>query len=289
MSPKVSIVLPVYNGEKYIEKSINSILNQSFTDFELIIVNDCSTDNTINIINSYKDERIKIVTNEINKKLPESLNVGFGEARGEYLTWTSDDNEYLPNALKVFVEYLNSNEEVGMVYSNLELIDEKGDKIQIIELDNPENVIFTNCIGACFLYRKSVADNVGKYNKDLYLVEDYDYWLRIYMNSKIEHVAEVLYKYRTHEKSLTAKYQNEILDKTAKLWIKYFDNIIIMMGSKEDRFHFYNNILCCSRDIRINKLMSIIPKEDYDYRWTAYRILIQEFKKKLKNLFWRNK
>ena len=100
--PKVSIVLPTYNGEKYIKESIESILSQTLTDWELIIVNDCSKDTTASIISEYasEDDRIKIITNEQNQKLPESLNIGFRQACGEYLTWTSDDNMYKPQALK---------------------------------------------------------------------------------------------------------------------------------------------------------------------------------------------
>ena len=103
--PKVSIVLPTYNGEKFIRESIDSILYQTFTDWELIIVNDCSTDGTPNIVNRYaaSDSRIRVIHNKENQKLPESLNIGFREARGEYLTWTSDDNMYLPSALEKMI------------------------------------------------------------------------------------------------------------------------------------------------------------------------------------------
>ena len=107
--PKVSIVLPVYNGEKYLRESLDSILTQTFSDWELIIVNDCSTDGTQNIIEEYvsKDSRIRTIKNSINQKLPESLNIGFRISTGEYLTWTSDDNMYRPEALEVMTNYLD--------------------------------------------------------------------------------------------------------------------------------------------------------------------------------------
>ena len=120
MNPKVSIILPTYNGKKYIRESIDSILKQSFTDWELIVVDDCSTDGTAEILKEYvsEDKRISVVHNEINQKLPRSLNIGFSRARGKYLTWTSDDNRYLPDALKVMVEYLDKNAEAMVVRSN---------------------------------------------------------------------------------------------------------------------------------------------------------------------------
>ena len=99
---EISIVLPTYNGEQYISQSIDSILKQTFPDWELIIVNDCSTDHTLEIVKQYaeKDHRIKIVNNSINKKLPSSLNIGFQHSCGNFLTWTSDDNLYHENAFE---------------------------------------------------------------------------------------------------------------------------------------------------------------------------------------------
>ncbi|MFT5212615.1 MAG: glycosyltransferase involved in cell wall biosynthesis, partial [Patiriisocius sp.] len=97
-NPFVSIILPVYNGEKYLSKSIESCLNQTYRNIELIIVNDCSTDKTLEIVDGYLklDSRIKVLTNSANKRLPASLNIGHLQAQGDYITWTSDDNLYLP-------------------------------------------------------------------------------------------------------------------------------------------------------------------------------------------------
>ena len=106
--PKVSIILPTYNGQAYIEEAIISILNQTFRDFELIVVDDCSTDHTPKVLDFFKlqDSRIKIITNKKNLKLPASLNVGHRIAQGDYLTWTSDDNilhiNFVERLVKVF-------------------------------------------------------------------------------------------------------------------------------------------------------------------------------------------
>lgn len=99
---KVSIILPVYNGERYLEQSIRSVLNQTYTDLELVIVNDCSTDYTETIIMKFvnEDKRVKYIRNDENMKLPGSLNVGFSHATGEYYTWTSDDNMYQEQAVR---------------------------------------------------------------------------------------------------------------------------------------------------------------------------------------------
>lgn len=122
---RVSVVMPVYNGEKYLKQSIESVIQQSYKDWELIIVNDCSTDRSRDIMQSYVevDSRIRIVDNSNNLKLPMSLNAGFREARGEYLTWTSDDNLYKVNALEELVGYLENNPEIGLVYSDMDYVD----------------------------------------------------------------------------------------------------------------------------------------------------------------------
>ena len=105
-SPKVSIVLPTYNGAKYIRQCINSCLNQTYNNIELIIVDDGSKDETPDIIKSYKDERIKYIMHARNLGLPYALNTGFRNAVGEYLTWTSDDNYYTKKAIETMLSFI---------------------------------------------------------------------------------------------------------------------------------------------------------------------------------------
>ena len=112
-SPKVSIVLPTYNGaSKYLRQAIESCLNQTYRDIELIVVDDCSTDSTPDVVRSFNDPRIRYVRNETNQRLPRSLNIGFALTTGEYLTWTSDDNEFLPEAVDVMLDFLTRNKDI---------------------------------------------------------------------------------------------------------------------------------------------------------------------------------
>ena len=129
-NPKISIVLPVYNGRKYIRESIDSILGQSFTDWELIAVDDGSADGTAEILSEYvsRDDRISVIYNPVNQKLPKSLNIGFSRAKGGYLTWTSDDNRYLPDALETMAEYLDKNTDAAIVRSDYYFINESGER-----------------------------------------------------------------------------------------------------------------------------------------------------------------
>ncbi len=210
----VSIILPTYNGEKYIKKSIESCLNQTFQNFELIIVDDCSTDDTPKIIQKFakQDSRIKIITNAKNRKLPESLNIGFQSSSGKYLTWTSDDNIYKEDAIEVMIselEFRNCN----FVYTDMDIIDENDLVIKysrsMQNLGNPSELPIYNTVGACFLYTREVYDTIGDYDAKKELVEDWDYWFKIYLIFKIVHIPKSLYMYREHSENLTSTRKKE--------------------------------------------------------------------------------
>lgn len=207
----ISIVLPTYNGEKYLEQSINSIIGQTYEDWELIIVNDCSRDNTVKIAQSFvdKDKRVKIINNAVNKKLPASLNIGFSAAKGDYFTWTSDDNAYANNALEVMLKNI-TEQKVDFVFADYHVIDEE-DYVLYKQVTGPvEQLPLYDNIGACFLYKREIQEILHGYNPDKFLVEDYDFWLRVYWKYNMYHIAESLYFYRMHAQSLTVEREKEV-------------------------------------------------------------------------------
>lgn len=206
MNSLISVVLPVYNGDKFISYAIHSILNQTYTNFELIIVDDCSTDRTSAIILEFAkhDSRIKIITNSINKKLPASLNIGHQNATGDYITWTSDDNLYMSNAFEQYLLHLQ-NSQSQIVYSDFDLINDNGAVIKRRNLSEPEYLINGNFVGASFLYRREVFESLNGYNENLFLVEDYDFWLRAFPNYKFHYIRESFYYYRSHNESLSSQ------------------------------------------------------------------------------------
>lgn len=219
---KVSIILPTFNGALYINKSVDSILNQDFEDFELIVVDDASTDNTPVILKEYKkrDERIRVLHNNRNKKLPRSLNIGFHQAKGEYFTWTSDDNFYRNDAIKKMVKVLDEHKEVDIVYCKYFIIDEKDKIIGSSVLNKPSMLYIKNCIGACFMYRRNVHEVLRGFDINKFLFEDYDFWLRAYdYGFNFYGINENLYYYRLHKNSLTEQRKKEI-DKVTKLLLK---------------------------------------------------------------------
>lgn len=243
--PKVSIVLPTYNGSKYIAESIQSVINQSFTDWELIIINDCSTDCTLDIANDFatRDARIKVFTNEKNLKLPASLNEGFHHANGIYYTWTSDDNRYKENALAEMVHALDTMNDVGMVYCNMDMIDENGNLVQVWNVEKAEILIEYNVIGACFLYRSDIAKKIDGYDVNLFLAEDYEYWLRIYFIAKVFKLDLNLYEYRIHSKNLTSTNKTDIiLSQALKARYKHFEKIIDEINSFSKLYQFKKDL-----------------------------------------------
>ena len=234
MVKKISIVLPVYNGEKYLCESIESVLGQTYRNWELIIVDDCSTDRSPIIMREYgeKDSRIKVFHNKKNEKLPMSLNIGFANASGDYFTWTSDDNKYKPQALERMQAILERTPDIGLVYADMDYIDEEGNKTNNISID-VENLFFNDCVGACFLYRASVAREIGGYQPEWFLVEDYEYWLRLAEKHVIYHLSENLYEYRYHKASLTKTKRYRINEQLHKLRMERLNFILARIQEKQ--------------------------------------------------------
>lgn len=210
MNKLVSIVLPTYNGSAYLRESIESCLNQTYENLELIVVNDCSTDDTETIVKSFKDKRLRYHENTVNQKLPKSLNIGFELALGEYYTWTSDDNLFDVLAIEKMVNSLEERS-VDLVYAPYYVIDMSGNVKSHRAVSDPERILVENIVRACFLYKKEVHKRLDGYNHSRILVEDYDFWIRtIYEGFHVYKLNETLYYYRFHEDSLTETKREEI-------------------------------------------------------------------------------
>ena len=218
--PKVSVVLPSYNGEQYLQQSIDSIVNQNYSDWELIIVDDCSTDATPEIAKRYSDLYPNILyhRNETNLKLTASLNVGFSLASGEYYTWTSDDNYYDTNAINLMATELDSNPSIGVVYCDINCIDENGAPIHLPKITTSKRCLpLINVVRACFMYRADVHLALGGYDESLFLVEDYDFWLRAYRSFGFKYIDCAPYYYRFHGNSLSKTKELDIRQRTSAI------------------------------------------------------------------------
>lgn len=212
--PLVSVLMPVYNAGKFLRESLESILNQTYNNFEFIIVNDGSTDNSENIIKTYSDNRIKYYSNSRNKGLIFSLNYGIDLAKGEYLARMDADDISMRDRFEKQIAFLEQNENVSAVFANVRLIDKSGTEIGIWEDDiNTKNyseirrtLAKTNCLAhPTLMIRKSVI-SIFKYKKRRLNSEDWDLWLRLVSrNYQIEKINEPLLNYRIHDDSVTFK------------------------------------------------------------------------------------
>lgn len=206
-APRISVVLPVHNGEAYLDEAIGSILDQTFADIELICVDDGSIDGTAQILANHAaaDQRVQVITNRPNKGLPGALNVGFAAARGTFHCWTSDDNIARPHMLERLAEALDNNPQAAIAHANYTVIDGQGAIIGFQKVGPASEILFGNRIGAAFLYRAEVTRALGGYDEALFGVEDYDFWLRAARIFSFVTLDEDLYLYRRHDASLTDK------------------------------------------------------------------------------------
>ncbi len=203
MSPKVSVLMSVYNGEKYLRESIDSILNQTFTDFEFLITDDGSTDSSRDIIESYNDSRIVLYNNEENMGLTKSLNIGIHRARGEYIARQDADDVSHPDRLKMQYEYMETNN-CDVTCCRYQYIDKRGKRLlwvseifssqslkrTLIDLKDPI------AHGSVLMNKNSLVD-AGEYNESFEFSQDYELWLRLLsMGKRIECVDYVGYYQR---------------------------------------------------------------------------------------------
>jgi len=242
--PKVSIVMPVYNGEKFLRKSLESVISQTFSDWELLIVNDCSSDSSPEIMQEYaaKDARVHVIHNLQNRKLPQSLNIGFEHALGEYWTWTSDDNVYGSRTIETMVGYLDAHHDVGLVYTDMYYIDENEEILSEFKLPT-DTFLFEDVVGASFMYRAECAREVGGYDPEVFLVEDYDYWLRLGQVTKVARIPQFLYWYRLHPHSLTLKRHAEVKQVLQKVRLKHLDYILHNIDPQNKKY-LYCDMYC---------------------------------------------
>lgn len=217
--PLISIILPTYNQAKYLPEALDSIFNQTLRDFELVIVNDGSTDDTSNILKKYAQTYNFKLINQTNQGLPKALNTGFTEAKGKYLTWTSSDNIMLPAMLEKLYGALENNPPISVFYADWIFIDDAGtvlSRFETLDFDRCLLLQF-NFVHCCFLFRREVFEKLGGYYPEYIYSEDWDFWIRASRHFKMKHLPETLYKYRIHSGSMT----NEIIRETAPQKIRY--------------------------------------------------------------------
>lgn len=205
--PKVTVLMSVYNTEEeFLREAIESILNQTFKDFEFLIINDGSTNNSEEVIKSYKDERIRYVLNEQNLRLIASLNKGLDLAQGEYIARFDSDDISLPTRLEEQVKFMDLHPEVGLLGTQYESFPKKriSDGLTDSKVIKEALLVSSNQLGhPTVMIRTSVIrEHNLKYDKDALHVEDYKLWLDISEFTEIANLDKILLKYRRHGGSI---------------------------------------------------------------------------------------
>jgi glycosyltransferase involved in cell wall biosynthesis len=210
-SPLVSVIMPAYNAESYIDKAISSILGQTFADFELIIIDDNSSDKTASIIEKYKkkDRRIVVLHNTTNLKMAKALNSGIKIARGKYIARMDSDDWSFPYRLEKQVLFIQKHLKVGILGGSMEIIDKEGKKIgrRDYALSNKEIrrklFRYSPFCHPLIMIRKTFLDKVGYYDPIYNPAEDYDLYFRVGEVSEFANLPDVLIKYRIVDNSMT--------------------------------------------------------------------------------------
>ncbi len=210
-SPILSVLLPVYNHAKYVSKAIDSILSQTYKDFELIIIDDASTEDLMSILSSYTDSRIRLHSNDKNIGVTKTLNKAIKLSRGKYLARQDSDDISFSKRFEMQIKAFD-NEQVGLVGTWAHAIDFKGEVVpktylqQIREVGDYQIKDYLkqkNClVHGSVMFRKEVVDKIGYYDPELYFAQDYNYWLRIAKFFDIKVVQQDLYIYRKHEETV---------------------------------------------------------------------------------------
>ena len=231
MKKKVSIIIPVYNGEKYLKEAIDSALNQTYDNIEIIVVNDGSTDNTDNICKTYGD-KIKYIVKE-NGGVSTALNVGIKNMTGDYFSWLSHDDLYAGDKIEKQIKFLEKiGKEDVILYSDFNCIDENGKLFtkpyrfdeKMLEL-KPLYALLRGCInGITLLIPKKAFDKCGLFDENLRCTQDYDLWWKMIKHFEFIHMNELITKTRIHTEQDTNTSPN-VLKEGNPLWIKMIDDV----------------------------------------------------------------
>ncbi len=238
-NPLVSIVMPVFNSEKFVGEAVESLLSQTFKDFELIIVDDGSTDKSAEIISTFQDSRIRILSNLKNRGIVFSRNRGLKDIRGKFYAPFDSDDVARPDKFEKQIDFLNKNPEFAMIGSWANLIDEHGEKLpKKWKLKaKPEHIppimLFRNYfVHSSILVRKEFIENIV-YEDGFDVVEDYKFCADLAFGSRVVNYPDYLLKYRFHSKSAMRKDRQRMRNQDIKIYRYLFDKLEIKLSESD--------------------------------------------------------
>lgn len=249
----LSVLLCAHNAEKFIQKAIDSILTQTYSDFEFVIVLDAPTDRTAEIVEAYSDPRLKLVYNSVNCGLTRSLNIGLSHCSGDWIARQDADDISLPYRLEKQMAYLSKNPECALLGSSTFLIGENEKNLGVhsvptVKEDIQWQMLFDNAfVHTSVVFKASVVRELGGYNEFFKRTQDFDLWVRLVAKYQASNLLEPLVKYRHHPESISSKqsensnyYGDKIIEEHAKIlglpsgWGKALATIRHAQYKKED-------------------------------------------------------
>ena len=204
LKPLLTVLMPVYNAEKFLAESIGSILNQTYYNFELLILDDASTDNSLKIIKTYakEDKRIKILVNKTNQKQAKCRNRLLKNTKTEFIAWMDADDISLPRWLQTQIDFLKQNPNIDVVSCQLQVFGDCEYILKVSLLDSQiKSTFLLDCTfgtGGSMVKMKKIRANKFFFNEQLESAEDYDYWIKGCPFLSFASIDEVLYRYRHH-------------------------------------------------------------------------------------------
>lgn len=241
-TPRVTVLMPVYNGEHYLREAINSILQQSFSDFELLIIDDGSTDSSHEIIKSYSDPRIRLIKNESNLGISVSLNIGFGLARGKYLARMDSDDICLPDRLARQITFLEEHPKVGICGTWVETFGETVSQIFRYPVE-PDVIKCEHIFGpmlahpSVMMRREILAISVTFYDPAYKRAQDFELWVRLSKHTLLANIGEVLLLYRSHHDQVGNFHKQEQLEFAGKVRLAQLNSLGIIPTEEEFKLH----------------------------------------------------
>lgn len=244
MNTEVTVLMSIYNGERFLKEAIDSILNQTFTDFEFLIINDGSTDTSKEIILSYKDERIRYIENKTNIGLTKSLNIGLKIAKGKYIARMDADDICFSERLEKQFNFMEKNSDIGICGSYVEMLNEKINikclwKVPLNHDEIKVRFFFDNMIfhSTAFIRRKILINNNLKYDPFYVRSQDYDLWERALPYTKLANIGKTLIIHRIHNDNIESIYKNEQQEFANKIRLRQLSKIGIYPNNKEKELH----------------------------------------------------
>jgi len=240
-NPLCSVIMSVYNGSAFLKDSILSILNQTFIDFEFIIINDASTDNSEEIINSFNDSRIVYLKNDENLGLAASLNKAIKISKGKYIARMDDDDIALNNRLQKQVDFLTRNPEFGIVGAYAELFSDKTGirKHASISDELKVRTLFSCqfCHPTVMFQKKNVDGQNIRYNEDFRTAQDYELWSRLVNVTDFYTIPEVLLMYRVHNNQISTSKREIQFNATKKIHSEMLNRMGVNPTANESALH----------------------------------------------------